>query len=91
MRPSTREQSRTRRCPIRWPFILIAFVMAACGSSSHSDEHDSDAGHTSDADHVHDVNGDASSTADASADTRVEDARCGDGSFDARSDRCDRD
>jgi hypothetical protein len=89
MRPSKPEQSTIRRCPLRWQFILFAVVVAACGSSHSGDEHDG--GHTSDADHVHDVGGDTSSMRDAGADSRVDDARCGDGSFDARSDRCDRD
>lgn len=90
MRAFMPDQSRSRRFPIRWQFLSAAFVLAACGSSSHSmDEHDS--GHTSDADHVHDVSGDTSSSGDGGTDARVEDARCGDGSFDARSDRCDRD
>ena len=96
MRPSKSEQSRIRG-PIRWQFLLVAFIVTACGSSSHSDDHD-DGGHDPDADpdadHVHDSGGggDASSTPDGStADARVDGTRCGDGGLDARNDRCDRD
>ena len=90
MRPSTTEKSSVHRSPIRCELILAGFVALSCGSSSHSMD-DMDGGHSSDAHHVEDV-GDASSTSDGSTDSRLEDGRCGDGTFDARDERrCDRD